>query len=119
MTNITATIAELRELHGKATPGVWWLPYEDGDIESGDDQVAGMWDYEEGGIRLVADARFIAAAHNAMTKLLDELDRLRDFEARARNAKRWKAVEYEGCYECADGDYISRAYVLGVTEGDA
>jgi hypothetical protein len=40
--------------------------------------VAGMWDYEEGGVREPADASFIAAARIAVPELIAEIRRLRE-----------------------------------------
>ena len=50
------------------------LPY-DGD--TGDSMVAGQWDYEEGGVRRVEDAQFIAAARQDVPALVAEVRRLR------------------------------------------
>jgi hypothetical protein len=103
-------LAELDRLAAAATPGPWFTGYpqtvagtfvkwsglatevnRDPGYSSGqpidpEGQVAGMWDYEEGGVRLAADAAFIAAARTAVPELVAEVRRLRAeaVELRAR-----------------------------------
>lgn len=106
-----ADLARLRALLAAATPGPWragmsWagrckLPHQHhgsvsgcvyepelmrlpGHIAAGvpATNVAGMWDYEEGGVRLDADATLIAEAVNALPALLDEVEALRAEVAR-------------------------------------
>jgi hypothetical protein len=77
--------AKLRELLAKATPGEWEYrvnPYAFGGdwhgIWANDSVVAQLWTAEE----RTGNASFIAAAHNAMPELLEEIDSLRAIVAR-------------------------------------
>jgi hypothetical protein len=55
------------------------IAYRHTDVPDDNDQVAGTWDYEEGGIRKPADAAYIVAASpDVILALLDELDTLRE-----------------------------------------